>query len=218
MFIKEVTLENFQNLKTGIGVRKLHIDFTKQRNPVCIIIGPNGAGKTSLLSYLTPFATVGDLDIRNATKPIIPHKDGYKRIVFVDDEMNEYEIEHFYTPKTDGSFTVKSYFKMNDMEMNPNGNVRSFQDLCAEYLDIEIGYMKLIRIGDNVKNLISAKSTERKQFSAKLLEDVDWYLAKYKFASQKEHDIKAVITHINNEISKTKITDVDTAKAEIKGL
>ena len=50
MFIKEVTLENFQNLKTGIGVRKLHIDFTKQRNPVCIIIGPNGAGKTSLLS------------------------------------------------------------------------------------------------------------------------------------------------------------------------
>ena len=218
MFIKEVTLENFQNLKTGIGVRKLHIDFTKQRNPVCIIIGPNGAGKTSLLSYLTPFATVGDLDIRNATKPIIPHKDGYKRIVFVDDEMNEYEIEHFYTPKTDGSFTVKSYFKMNDMEMNPNGNVRSFQDLCAEYLDIEIGYMKLIRIGDNVKNLISAKSTERKQFSAKLLEDVDWYLTKYKFASQKERDIKAVITHIINEISKTKITDVDTAKAEIKGL
>lgn len=218
MFIKEITLENFQNIKTGIGADKLHIDFTTQKNPVCIIIGPNGAGKTSLLSYLTPFATVGDLDIRNATKPIIPHKNGYKKIVLVDDEMNEFLIEHFYTPKSDGSFMVKSYFKMNDMEMNENGNVRSFNDLVYEYLDIELSYLKLIRMGDNVKNLIQAKSAERKQFSAKLLEEVDWYLNKHKMISQEERNLKAIINHIISEITKTGITDVDESVAEIKGL
>lgn len=217
MFIKEITLENFQNLMTGIGKRKLHIDFTKQKNPVCIIIGPNGAGKTSLLSYLTPFASVGDLDIRNSSKPIIPHKNGYKKIVLIDDEMNEFVIEHFYTPKSsDDSFLVKSYFKMNDMEMNPNGNIRSFLDLVWEYLDIEPGYLKLIRIGDNVKNLIQAKSSERKQFSAKLLEEVDWYLHKYKEITQEERNLKAVINHIISEISRTGITDTDVTKAEIK--
>ena len=40
MFIKDLVLENFQNLQTGLGITKLHIDFTKQKNPVCIIIGP----------------------------------------------------------------------------------------------------------------------------------------------------------------------------------
>ena len=196
MFIKDLVLENFQNLQTGLGITKLHIDFTKQKNPVCIIIGPNGAGKTSLLSYMTPFATVGDLDIRNSTKPIIIGKNGYKKIILVDEEMNEFEIEHFYTPKSDGSFTIKSYIKMNGLELNPNGNVTTFKDLVSEYLDIEISYLKLIRMGDNVKNLISSKSTERKQFSAKLLEEVDWYLKKYKEISQKERDLKAVMTHI----------------------
>lgn len=218
MFIKDLVLENFQNLQTGLGITKLHIDFTKQKNPVCIIIGPNGAGKTSLLSYMTPFATVGDLDIRNSTKPIIVGKNGYKKIILVDEEMNEFEIEHFYTPKSDGSFTIKSYIKMNGLELNPNGNVTTFKDLVSEYLDIEMSYLKLIRMGDNVKNLISSKSTERKQFSAKLLEEVDWYLKKYKEISQKERDLKAVMTHIVEEISKTGIEDTEEAKAEVKEL
>ena len=85
-----------------------------------------------------------------------------------------------------------------------------------EYLDIEPGYLKLIRIGDNVKNLIQAKSSERKQFSAKLLEEVDWYLHKYKEITQEERNLKAVINHIISEISRTGITDTDVTKAEIK--
>ena len=216
MYIKDLVLENFENLQTGLGITKLHIDFTKQRNPVCIIIGPNGAGKTSLLSYMTPFATVGDLDIRNSSKPIIEGKNGYKKIILVDEEKNEFEIEHFYTPKADKSFTIKSYIKMNGMELNPNGNVTSFKALVSEYLDIEMSYLKLIRMGDNVKNLISSKSTERKQFSAKLLEDVDWYLKKYKDITQKERDLNAVMSHIVDEISKTGIDDTEEAEASVK--
>jgi DNA repair exonuclease SbcCD ATPase subunit len=215
MFIREIILENFQNLKTGIGVNKLELDFTKQKNPVCIIIGPNGAGKTSLLSYLTPFATVGDLDIRNATRPIIKGKNGYKKIVLLDDERNEYVIEHFYTPKSDGAFIIKSYFKMNDVELNENGNVTSFKDLVAEHLDIEMSYLKLIRMGDNVKNLITSRGAERKVFATKILEEVDWYLKQYKEASQREKDTKAVIGHIIDEIKKTSVEDEKKSEIEI---
>ena len=134
MFIKDLVLENFQNLQTGLGITKLHIDFTKQKNPVCIIIGPNGVGKTSLLSYMTPFATVGDLDIRNSTKPIIIGKNGYKKIILVDEEMNEFEIEHFYTPKSDDSFTIKSYIKMNGLELNKHIEAFFYLDSFGEYI------------------------------------------------------------------------------------
>ena len=60
MFIKDLILENFQNLQTGLGITKLHIDFTKQRNPVCIIIGPNGAGKTTIPNFLSSLESNSD--------------------------------------------------------------------------------------------------------------------------------------------------------------
>ena len=215
MFIKEITLEKFRNIKTGLNADRLFIDFSTQKNPVCIISGPNGVGKTSLLSYLTPFATLGNLDVRESNKLILENEKGYKKIVLVDDERNLYEIEHFYTP-SDDTFTIKSYFKVNGEELNANGNVSSFKELVAEYLDLEIGYLKLIRMGDNVQNLIKSKATERKTFMGKILDSVDYYLKKHKEISQKERDTKLIITHIVDELKKTDIENPKDADRQLK--
>ena len=60
---------------------RCHGDFELDCNrPTTLIIGENGSGKTSLLSLLTPFATVGGLDVRNSTNLIIDGKNGYKEI------------------------------------------------------------------------------------------------------------------------------------------
>lgn len=217
MFIKEAEFHYFQNFKTGMGIDKLTLDFSERKNPVCIIIGPNGCGKTSLLSYLTPFATMGTLDIRESNKIIIPGKDGYKRIVFVDEEMNEFEIEHFYTySSTKDTFAIKSYIKMNGVEMNENGNVSSFKELVYEYLDVDMSFLKLIRIGKNVSNLIKAKATERKAFMGKILEDIDWYLKRFKDISTKERDLKVLMAHTIDELKKTEIEDPELAEVSLQ--
>ena len=45
---------------------------------------------------------------------------------------------------------------------------------------MEQEYMKLVRLGNNVVNMIDLKSAERKDFMSKILEDVNVYLVYYK--------------------------------------
>lgn len=218
MFISYIELENFNNIETGLGAKKLTIDFTKQTNPVCVISGANGKGKTSLLSYLTPFATLGNLDVRDSNKIIIPGKEGHKLIRLIDNDKNVYEIEHFYHPGKDDSFTVKSYFKFNGEELNENGNVTSFKKLVADMLELEMDYLKLIRMGDNISNLIKSKATERKSFMGKILDSVNIYLKQHKELSLKQRDTKTVISHLIDELSKTKVDDETEIMERIKSL
>ena len=98
MWIKYIILENFKGIETGLGVHKLKIDFSKRKNKICLFVAPNGSGKTTILSCLTPFATLGNLDIRDSDDIIIESKDGYKELVIMDG-MNEYLIKHIYMMK-----------------------------------------------------------------------------------------------------------------------
>lgn len=216
MFIKYIELENYNNIHTGLNTNRLRIDFSKQKNPVCIVSGPNGIGKTSLISCMTPFASIGNIDSRDSNSLILPKQPGYKKIVFVDGN-NEYEIEHLYTPKEKGH-TVKSYFKRNGEELNENGNVTSFKKLVAEFMDIEIDFLKLIRIGDNVQNIIRSKPAERKTFMGKILDETDIYLHYYKIITQKQRDLKTVLGHLIDELNKTEISDESEASTAIKSL
>ena len=216
MWIKYIELKNFQNLKTGLNANRLAIDFSNRENVICLFVGPNGIGKTSLLSCLTPFATLGNLDIRDGNQLIIHGKDGYKKIIIVNDD-NEYEIEHFYTATKD-THSIKSYFKLNGLELNPNGNVTSFKSTVNEILHIDMDYLKLIRIGDNVTNLMNMKATERKNFMSKFLSSVEVYLKYYKKIGDDVRDIKAIISHSNDKLQKLQIDDVDIYKNELKTL
>lgn len=214
MFIRLAEFEHFIHLKSGLDVNKLILNFSRQQNPICVFIGRNGRGKTSLLGLLTPFATLGSLDSRNTVRLIIPGKKGFKHLIIVDDD-SEYDIRHYYLPSKD-TFTIKSYISVNGKELNENGNVRSFEKLVSDLLGLEPDYLKLIRIGENVSNLIKSSSTERKVFMGKMLEDVDVYLKQYKQIVQKEKETKAVVMHIIDELAKTNIDNVDSAKKKLK--
>lgn len=218
MFISYIELENFCNFETGLGTRKLTIDFSKQTNPVCIITGDNGKGKTSLLSCMTPFATLGNLDVRDSSKLIIKKEEGHKLIRLVDDHKNLYEIEHFYHPTKEDGHTIKSYFRLNGEELNENGNVTSFKKLVVEHLELEMDYLKLIRMGDNIANLIKSKSTDRKNFMGKLLDSVNIYLKQHKELTLQKRDVTTVMSHLIDELNKTGVDDVLATKEYLKSL
>ena len=214
MKICELILENFEGIYVAMHTTYIRLDLRSTKNKICLITGPNGHGKTVLLSQLNPFATLGTLDERDSLPLIMKDKKGHKRIV-INDNGNEYEIDHFYTPSKT-SHTVKSYIKKNGDELNPNGNVTSFKEMVKQELDMEQDYMKLIRLGNNVINMIDLKSAERKTFMSKRLEEVNVYLVHFKKINSELNALKTMISMTMDKIKKTNIEDIDDAKDMLK--
>ena len=212
MYIKKLILENYASIMVAMKSSKIEIDFSDRKNKICLLVGPNGSGKTSILSALTPFATLGNLDVRDNLSMIVEKEKGYKEIIICD-EGHEYVIKHFYTP-SGKSHTVKSYIEKDGTELNTNGNVTSFKEIVKEELDIEMDYLKLVRLGNNVTNLLDLKTTERKNYMSKLLDDVDVYLKYYKKISKDINQIKTLMNHTIDKLSKTGIRDLELAMDE----
>lgn len=209
MKIEYIKLNNFANIYTAMNTKEISIDFGKCKNKIILLTGANGSGKTSLLSCLHPFATNSNMDVRNDNSLVMSGKDGYKEIHIVDDG-NLYVIKHYYTAKKDSSsHSVKSYIERNGVELNPNGNVTSFNETVRTELEIELDYLKLTRLGGNVTNFIDLKTVDRKSFMGKILNDVDIYLKYFKKITTDMREIKSVISHLVDKLNKLNITDED---------
>ena len=214
MKITYLKLENFVNIKAGMKKTKVEIDLTKSKNNLVLLCGPNGSGKTSLLSELHPFANSGNMDVRGETNLIIEGKDGYKE-VHITDKEDKYIIKHHYlfSKKTK---SVKSFISKNGIELNSNGNVKSFKEMVNEHLGIDPELLKLMRLGSNVTSLINMKSTNRKNFATKLFSDIEVYNGFYKKVSEEYRNIRAVMKSTADKISKFNIQDEDEFDKQIE--
>ena len=215
MKIEKLILENFAAIKNAMNTKRIEIDFSNTENKVCILIGPNGSGKTTLLSLLHPFSDLGNLDVRNGNKLILENKDGYKEI-HISKGDDYYIIKHFYTHHKEKNHSVKSYIEKNGNDLNPNGNVTSFKEYVKLELQIEPDYLKLIRLGSNVTNLINLSSTERKNFMSKIMEEIDIYLEYYKAVNTKIRQLDDMISHTVDKMNKIDIVDKKDEENNIK--
>lgn len=205
MRVEYIKLKNFVNIKVGMKKTEVEIDFSKTQNKLILLCGPNGSGKTSLLSEFHPFANSGSMDVRGDANLIIEGKDGYKEI-HIRDKEDLYVIKHHYmfSKKTK---SVKSFIEKNGIELNANGNVKSFKEAVSENLGIDHELLKLMRLGSNVTSLINMKSTNRKNFATKLFSDIEVYQGFYKKVSEEYRNLRAVLKSTADKISKYNVQD-----------
>jgi DNA repair exonuclease SbcCD ATPase subunit len=214
MKITYLKLKNFVNIKAGMKKTEVEIDFTKSKNKIVLLCGPNGSGKTSLLSEMHPFANSGNMDVRGDTNLIIDGKDGYKEI-HIQDKEDLYIIKHYYMFSKKNK-SVKSFITKNGVELNENGNVRSFKEVVSEQLGIDQELLKLMRLGSNVTSLINMKSTNRKNFATKLFSDIEVYNGFYKKVSEEYRNLRAVLKSTADKISKFNVQDESEFEKQIE--
>lgn len=216
MKILYIKLKNFATIYTAMNRKEIEIDFTKSKNKVVLFIGTNGSGKTSILSALHPYAYVGSLDVRNNTGLIREGHDGYKEIHYQKDD-DIYVIKHNYLFSKKNQ-TLKSFISKNGIELNPNGNVGSFIETVAEELSLKQDFLRLIRLGSNVSNLIDMKATERKTFTSNLLSDMNVYSDLFKKISDDSRVVRGLIKSVSDKINRLNISDVSLIESDIKNL
>lgn len=215
MKIEKVIFKNFSAIANAMHTNYLCIDFSNSKNTICLIIGPNGSGKTTILSLLTPFSNLGNLDIRDGNEMILNEKEGYKEI-HIRNQLDYYIIKHFYYPHKGKNHSVKSYIEKNGTELNINGNVSSFKEYVKIELGIDSDYLKLIRLGDNVTSMIDLSETERKNFMSKLLDEIGVSLAFYKKVNNDLRQLKQMIVIDTDKIQRLGIEDPSEVKDKIK--
>lgn len=216
MRIVKLILENFIPILAGTGKERICIDLSGTNSLINVLIGKIGSGKTYILSHLQPFATVGTMDVRNSEDPIIDGKDGYKEIIYDVDGIT-YRICHTYT-WTGKGHAKKSYIQKDEVELNPNGNQSSFNDIILLEFGIDQSFMRLMRLGANVTNFINMKATERKSYIASLLKDTEFYLMLHKHWSADLRTINTKVSILMNKLNTFGNGDLESLDEQMEGL
>lgn len=214
MKLEYLKLQNFAFINAGMRIPEIELDFRKTTNTINLIIGNNGTGKTGLLSNIHPFATLGHIDARDDSDLIIPGETGYKKCIY-STKKHEYEIEHFYKPSGD-SRIISSYIKKDGKELNPPGTVRSFLSIVQNEFDIDINFLKLIRLGGNVTNFVELNSAGRIQFIGKMLAAVVKYLKANKIMRARANALNANLKNAVEKLEKLNISDISLYHASVE--
>lgn len=218
--ITRLYLKNITYIQSGMHKDEVELELSRanQNSKLNIFIGPIGSGKSVILGHLQPFASFGTLDVRNSNSMVLPDVNGLK-IIEYDHDNSHYVIRHDYIwNKTMKTHNVKSFIEKDGMELNSNGNSSSFKEIIKIEFGIDQNFLRLLRLGPNVANVIRMKSTERKKFIASLREDAEIYLMIHKKLSEDYRTVNASITSVSNRLMQLSATKEEEMRTELDEL
>lgn len=174
MRIERLKLVNFIGIKHGLDKEEIEIIFPDNGNVFTSLNSENGGGKTTILSQLHPFKDSFD----ERKELTLPGKIGIKEID-ISHNGSLYKIKHIFDKKT------TSFIEKDGVELNPNGGVRTFEDIVATELEVTKDYFKIGKIGSNTDNFVQFSTTQRKDYISTLIKDVEKYNEAYDIVSDK---------------------------------
>ncbi|MCM1220974.1 MAG: AAA family ATPase [Lachnospiraceae bacterium] len=213
--VKDLYLEGFAKIQTGMHIDRVYLDFEKMLYQTYLFVGDSGSGKTSILKCIHPFAfNSGTGDDTANGKMIIANRSGRKIIrYFMDKDI--ITCKHIYMRKPDDSIQIKSFFMVNDKELNPTGLVTTFREYVQQYFQIDESFLTLLALGNSVRGLVDFTSGERKKLAVRIFTELNVYMSYYKNATAAVRDLNSVLNNVVDKLGQYGGYDKGQLKKEI---
>lgn len=208
---------NVIGLYSGLLKKKVHIDLRPFKDKeVCTIIGENATGKTTFLSLIHP--SVWPTDGRQ--RFILEGKEGSLIRTYQSDDGTVITSTCIYKPKSDGGHTPKCFLSIqypnekHSIELNPNGNVSSYNSLLYTYFGITKDYLSFASYSDAVEGIVSMTDTERKQNVSSLIPNTGRFEIAFNTINDKYKELRNLIRNISQKI--LNIRDEESLNSDLK--
>lgn len=226
--IGSLYLKNYAPFFESMGIKEFTFDRSKSQNNLVLILGANGSGKTYLMSELTPepMEHIG----QRTSRRFIKDEEGKKIITFIVSDANNIDTDEYIcsiTYTADGRKTVCSFVHKNlstgeEKELNENGNVSSYMELCKTHLGYDKSYKNIGYISDDVKNIVSMSYMERNNLMSNWIPSTTEFAMASKIAMKKRNQADKEIEGLMKDIVKITVGDsnkninTETEKLKIK--
>lgn len=187
-----VRLVGYIGLYSGLGLKQIDIDFGKAKNKICVISGPNGVGKSTIINALNLMP--------DDNSCFIPSMEASKYLKLTDG-FNIYDITmvHGINNHNERTTTKVSILK-NGVELNPNGNVRSYKEIIQNEFELDANYSVLSKIGGNDRGIADKTPAERKKIVSSIISSLEVYNNIYKVLNKKANTLKSFINNLGYKI------------------
>lgn len=200
-----------------MGITSLFINFDELEHPISLFVGDSGSGKSSIIRSIHPFAynnAAGEDALANEF--IMDGRDGRKIATY---EMDGKEIvcDHRYLRAND-KIQTKSFFSIENEELNPSGLTTTFKDYVWEYFKIDENFLSLLSIGNQVDGFVEYTASERKKAAVRLFSELNIYMEYYKNTQKKVKELKTVLDNVVSKLSRYGSYDKKDIQKQIREL
>lgn len=188
---------------SGLGKKTLTIDLSDMEDKnILVVCGDNASGKSTFLSLIHPLHTPSD----GRTKFIVPGKEGSLIRSYKGDDGTFLVSKCIFIPRPDGTHLAKCYLalKKNEdeeaIELNPNGNVTSYNSLLMTYFGITKDYVNFASYSDAVAGIVSMTDGERKANVSSLIPNTGRFELAYNTINDKYKELRNLMRNVSQKI------------------
>lgn len=209
---------NVAGFQAGMGRKSIDIDLRKYADKdIFVIIGDNGVGKSTFLSMIHPWSSPTD----GRSKFIVQGKEGIIKREYQGDDGTTLISKCIYTPKKGEGHNGKYHLELikedgDRIELNPNGNLSSYQSLLYTYFGINKDFLSFASYNTAVSSIVSMTDAERKASVDSLIPNVKRYEVAYGILNEKYKELNSMIRNIAQKI--VSLRDEESLESDFKRL
>lgn len=215
VYFKATNLIGFMQ---GLGKKTFELDLHEysNRNIFCIL-GDNGTGKSTFQSLIHPWYQPSD----KRNKFVINQKEGTLLREYENDDGTAILTKCVYTPKGNDAHTTRCFFKVvypngEETELNPNGNVGSYESLLYTYFGITKDFIRFASYNQDLSGIVSMTDTERKNSISTMVPNTSRFDVSYGIINDKYKELRNLIRNLSQKI--LSIRDEDSLRSDLERL